>query len=129
MSPWSAASPGLRVAEIDTPALVLDLDAFERNLVDRLLAGVGMAVGHEKAVEKLEQLPWHAETAEAIEQAVDGIGLALELFDLRSGADGALDDGEERAGHHGENGEGDDDFDEGEGGGAGSTDCGQWRTS
>ena len=53
--------------------------------------------------------------AEAIEQAVDGIGLALELFDLGSGADGALDDGEEGAGHHGEDGEGDDDFDEGEG--------------
>jgi D-serine deaminase-like pyridoxal phosphate-dependent protein len=41
MSPWSAASPGLRVAEIDTPALVLDLDAFERNLRTMSAAVVG----------------------------------------------------------------------------------------
>ena len=32
MSPWHAARPGDPVAAIDTPALVLDLDAFERNL-------------------------------------------------------------------------------------------------
>ena len=32
MSPWKAAQPGDPVARIDTPALVLDLDAFERNL-------------------------------------------------------------------------------------------------
>ncbi len=32
MSPWKAASPGDPVDAIDTPALVLDLDAFERNL-------------------------------------------------------------------------------------------------
>jgi D-serine deaminase-like pyridoxal phosphate-dependent protein len=32
MSPWNAARPGDPVAAIDTPALVLDLDAFERNL-------------------------------------------------------------------------------------------------
>jgi len=32
MSPWNAAKPGDHVAAIDTPALVLDLDAFERNL-------------------------------------------------------------------------------------------------
>jgi D-serine deaminase-like pyridoxal phosphate-dependent protein len=32
MSPWNAAKPGDGVAAIDTPALVLDLDAFERNL-------------------------------------------------------------------------------------------------
>jgi D-threonine aldolase len=32
MSPWSAARPGDRLSAIDTPALVLDLDAFERNL-------------------------------------------------------------------------------------------------
>jgi D-serine deaminase-like pyridoxal phosphate-dependent protein len=32
MSPWPAAYPGLRLDQIDTPALVLDLDAFERNL-------------------------------------------------------------------------------------------------
>lgn len=32
MSPWKAAQPGDPVEAIDTPALVLDLDAFERNL-------------------------------------------------------------------------------------------------
>ena len=32
MSPWSAARPGDHVTAIDSPALVLDLDAFERNL-------------------------------------------------------------------------------------------------
>jgi D-threonine aldolase len=32
MSPWSAAQPGDRLSAVDTPALVLDLDAFERNL-------------------------------------------------------------------------------------------------
>jgi D-serine deaminase-like pyridoxal phosphate-dependent protein len=32
MSPWSAAHPGLPFESIDTPALVLDLEAFERNL-------------------------------------------------------------------------------------------------
>jgi D-serine deaminase-like pyridoxal phosphate-dependent protein len=32
MSPWKAAQPGDPVSAVDTPALVLDLDAFERNL-------------------------------------------------------------------------------------------------
>lgn len=32
MSPWKAARPGDPVSAIDTPALVLDLEAFERNL-------------------------------------------------------------------------------------------------
>jgi D-serine deaminase-like pyridoxal phosphate-dependent protein len=32
MSPWSAAQPGDRLSAVDTPALVLDLDAFERNM-------------------------------------------------------------------------------------------------
>jgi D-serine deaminase-like pyridoxal phosphate-dependent protein len=32
MSPWKAARPGDALREVDTPALVLDLDAFERNL-------------------------------------------------------------------------------------------------
>ena len=32
MSPWKAARPGDRLESVDTPALVLDLDAFERNL-------------------------------------------------------------------------------------------------
>jgi D-serine deaminase-like pyridoxal phosphate-dependent protein len=32
MSPWSAAQTGDPIASVDTPALVLDLDAFERNL-------------------------------------------------------------------------------------------------
>ena len=32
MSPWKAVRPGAPVSAIDTPALVLDLDAFERNL-------------------------------------------------------------------------------------------------
>ncbi|RJF96749.1 DSD1 family PLP-dependent enzyme [Noviherbaspirillum cavernae] len=32
MAPWNAATPGDAIADIDTPALILDLDAFERNL-------------------------------------------------------------------------------------------------
>lgn len=32
MSPWPAARPGDQLSAIDTPALILDLDAFERNL-------------------------------------------------------------------------------------------------
>lgn len=32
MSPWQAAQPGDLIGAIDTPALLLDLDAFERNL-------------------------------------------------------------------------------------------------
>ncbi len=32
MSPWKAAQPGDPLHKVDTPALVLDLDAFERNL-------------------------------------------------------------------------------------------------
>ncbi|WP_219219471.1 DSD1 family PLP-dependent enzyme [Variovorax boronicumulans] len=32
MTPWKAAQPGDSIAAIDTPSLVLDLDAFERNL-------------------------------------------------------------------------------------------------
>ena len=32
MSPWKSAQPGDPVSAIDTPALVLDLQAFERNL-------------------------------------------------------------------------------------------------
>ena len=36
MSPWSAAKAGDPVTAIDTPALVLDLDAFERFLEQEL---------------------------------------------------------------------------------------------
>jgi D-serine deaminase-like pyridoxal phosphate-dependent protein len=39
MSPWSAARVGDPVGAIDTPALVLDLDAFERNL-ERMAAAL-----------------------------------------------------------------------------------------
>src|SRR5258706_1677186 len=39
MSPWKAARPGDHVSAIDTPALVLDLDAFERNL-ERMAAAL-----------------------------------------------------------------------------------------
>ncbi len=44
MSPWKAAHPGDAFDAIDTPALVLDLDAFERNLtrLQHALAGTNM---------------------------------------------------------------------------------------
>ncbi len=44
MSPWSAARPGDRLTDVDTPALLLDLDAFERNLqrMANALAGRGV---------------------------------------------------------------------------------------
>lgn len=44
MSPWKAARPGDPVSAIDTPALVLDLDAFERNLQRMAAALEGHAV-------------------------------------------------------------------------------------
>ena len=44
MTPWPAATVGASFADVDTPALVLDLDAFERNL-DRMSAALaGRAV-------------------------------------------------------------------------------------
>lgn len=52
MSPWKAARPGDPVAAIDTPALVLDLDAFERNLerMAAALRGTGVRLrAHGKA--------------------------------------------------------------------------------
>ncbi len=44
MSPWSAAALGDPIANIETPALLLDLDAFERNLqrMVEALQGSGM---------------------------------------------------------------------------------------
>ena len=44
MSPWSAAQPGDPLSAVDTPALLLDLDAFERNLhrMASALAGSGV---------------------------------------------------------------------------------------
>ena len=39
MSPWKAAQPGDPLDAVDTPALVLDLDAFERNL-ERMAAAL-----------------------------------------------------------------------------------------
>jgi D-serine deaminase-like pyridoxal phosphate-dependent protein len=52
VSPWSAAKPGDPVTAIDTPALVLDLDAFERNLerMQQALQGSGVRLrAHAKA--------------------------------------------------------------------------------
>ena len=44
MSPWKAAQPGDRLEQLDTPALILDLDAFERNMkrLQDALAGTGV---------------------------------------------------------------------------------------
>lgn len=39
MSPWKAAQPGDHLSAVDTPALILDLDAFERNL-ERMAAAL-----------------------------------------------------------------------------------------
>ncbi len=44
MTPWKAARVGDSVAAIDTPALVLDLDAFERNLQRMAAAVAGSGV-------------------------------------------------------------------------------------
>ena len=43
MTPWNAAQPGDMLEHIDTPALILDLDAFERNL--QRMAGAVTAHG------------------------------------------------------------------------------------
>jgi D-threonine aldolase len=44
MSPWSAAKPGDKLSAVDTPALILDLDAFGRNLqrMTEALQGTGV---------------------------------------------------------------------------------------
>ena len=44
MSPWKAARAGDPLASVDTPALVLDLDAFERNLRRMAAAVAGTKV-------------------------------------------------------------------------------------
>jgi D-serine deaminase-like pyridoxal phosphate-dependent protein len=44
MTPWNAASPGDPIEQIGTPALILDLDAFERNLKRMQDALVGSKV-------------------------------------------------------------------------------------
>ncbi|MDH4189012.1 MAG: DSD1 family PLP-dependent enzyme [Betaproteobacteria bacterium] len=46
MKPVPPASPGLTLAEVDTPALIIDLDAFERNLrrLADAVAGSGVRV-------------------------------------------------------------------------------------
>ena len=44
MSPWQAAQPGDHISLIDTPSLVLDLDAFERNLARMVTALQGSKV-------------------------------------------------------------------------------------
>ena len=43
MAPWKAASVGDHIDQVDTPALVLDLDAFERNM--KLLQDAVSSVG------------------------------------------------------------------------------------
>jgi D-serine deaminase-like pyridoxal phosphate-dependent protein len=44
MAPWKAARAGDRVDQIDTPALILDMDAFERNIarLQDTLSGTGI---------------------------------------------------------------------------------------
>ena len=44
MSPWKAALPGDHLDQIDTPALILNLDAFERNMqrLQDALSGTGV---------------------------------------------------------------------------------------
>jgi D-serine deaminase-like pyridoxal phosphate-dependent protein len=44
MSPWKAAQPGDPLDAVDTPALILDLDAFERNLARMAAALHGSTV-------------------------------------------------------------------------------------
>ena len=44
MSPWKAAQPGDHLDAVDTPALILDLDAFERNLARMAAALRGSTV-------------------------------------------------------------------------------------
>ena len=44
MSPWKAAQPGDPLDAVDTPALILDLDAFERNLARMAAALRGSTV-------------------------------------------------------------------------------------
>ena len=52
MPPFRPAEPGMSVAEVETPALLLDMDAFERNLQtmeDALVVSNARLRGHAKA--------------------------------------------------------------------------------
>jgi len=56
MSPWKAAQPGDPVTRIDTPALVLDLPAFERNL-ERMAAALRGSRARLRAHAKAHKCP------------------------------------------------------------------------
>ena len=64
-----AAVDGVLVAAVDGER---GLERFLRDLPHGLVVGVGVAVGHEQAVEELEQVPRHAERAEGVDQPLVG---------------------------------------------------------
>ena len=60
-----AAVDGVLVAVVDGER---GLEGFLRNLPHGFVVGVGVAVGHEQAVEEFEQVARHAERAEGVDQ-------------------------------------------------------------
>ncbi len=56
MSPWKAAQPGDALDAVDTPALILDLDAFERNL-ERMAAALRGSTVRLRAHSKSHKCP------------------------------------------------------------------------
>jgi D-serine deaminase-like pyridoxal phosphate-dependent protein len=59
MSPWLAAAVGDHRDAIDTPALILDLDAFEHNLKSMMdaLNGTGVRLRPHAKSHKCPQIP------------------------------------------------------------------------
>ena len=60
-----AAVEGFLVAAVDRQHRV---EPLQRDRVDRLLVGVGVAVGDEQALEKLEEVSRNADAPQAVEQ-------------------------------------------------------------
>ena len=62
------ASPGMRLEEVDTPALVLDLDAFERNLrrMQQAVAGRGIRVSAHAKTHKCPEIAQRQVAAGAV---------------------------------------------------------------
>ena len=69
LSRLQPAVDGVLVAAVDGER---GLEGFLRDFPDGFVVGVGVAVGHEQAVQELEQVPRHAERAEGVDQPLVG---------------------------------------------------------
>ena len=85
---WIPARPGDRLADVDTPALLLDLDAFEANVaaVHRLARELGVAVRAHGKAHKCPEIARRLVAAGAVGACCQKVGEA-EVF-----ADAGIDD-------------------------------------